>query len=76
MANALQVGGKRREGERTTWREGSVRLRLILIVSTYRGNMVRTEVMSCSPVMTMYGLLADSCLLADSLRHISALYTV
>ena len=76
VANALQDGRERRVGERKTWRKCSVRFRLILIDSTYRGNMVRTEVMSCSPVMTTYCLLAESCLLADSLRQIAALYTL
>ena len=40
------ITGERREGERTTWQKGSVRFGLIPIDSTYRGNMVRTEVMS------------------------------
>ena len=49
MANALQDGGERREGERMTWWKGSVRFRLIPIDGTYKGKMVRTEVMSCPP---------------------------
>ena len=31
------------------WRNGSVRFRLIPIDGTYKGKMVRTEVMSCPP---------------------------
>ena len=49
VANALQDGGERREGERTKWRKGSVRFRLIPIDGTYKGKMVRTEEMSCPP---------------------------
>ena len=49
VENALQDGEERREGEMMKWWKGSVRFRLIPIDSTHRGNMVRTEEMSCSP---------------------------
>ena len=48
MANVQRDGGERREVERTTWCNGSVRFRLILIDGTYKGKMVRTEAMSFS----------------------------
>ena len=49
VANALQDGGERREGERTTWRKGLVRFRLIPIDGTYKGKMVCIEEMSFPP---------------------------
>ena len=40
-------GGECREGERTMCRNGLVRFQLIPIDGTYKGKIVRTEVMSC-----------------------------
>ena len=37
VANALRDGGERREGERTTWRNGLVWFQLIPIDGTYKG---------------------------------------
>ena len=47
VANARWDGGERREGERTTWQNGSVRFRLIPIDGTFKSYMLRTEVIIC-----------------------------